>query len=71
MQECPYEVADRPNAISRWHPSIFHIADVQLKRSPDIADAKLVFTMTSCLNFPGIVGISQNDRETAFSLYSS
>ena len=28
------------------------------------ADGKLLFTMTSCSHFPGIEGISRNDRET-------
>ena len=35
---------------------------ITVKRT--IADGKLLFTMTSCSHFPGIVGINRNDRET-------
>ena len=35
---------------------------MMVKRNSD--DGKLLFTMTSYSHFPGIVGISRNDRET-------
>ena len=39
----------------------FHDLLMMVKRTS--ADGKLLFKMTSCSHFPGIVGVSRNDRE--------